>query len=69
MSPALVLTSVKAGELDGATIGYGVGNWHLYNDKRDDARRIFHDIVERNPNQWPSFGYVASEAELAVVRK
>ena len=68
MSPTVLLTSVKAGGLDGATIGYGVGNWHLYSGKREDARSIFHDIVERNANQWASFGYIASEADLARLR-
>ena len=32
-----LLTAVKAGGLDGATIGYGVANWHLYNGRRADA--------------------------------
>jgi tetratricopeptide (TPR) repeat protein len=63
-----LLAEVKAGGLDGATIGYGVANWHLYNGRRDDALQLLRDIVERNSGQWPAFGYVASEAEVARLR-
>jgi tetratricopeptide (TPR) repeat protein len=51
--------------LDGATKGYGVANWHLYHGRRDQARKILTDIVESNAAQWPAFGYVAAEADLA----
>jgi hypothetical protein len=56
---------VKKGGLDGATIGYGVANWHLYNGRKDEARTILQQIVDANAAQWPSFGYVAAEAEFA----
>jgi tetratricopeptide (TPR) repeat protein len=49
-----------------ATAAYGVGNWHLYNGRREAARRIFRDILAGG--QWPSFGYLAAEAELARMR-
>jgi tetratricopeptide (TPR) repeat protein len=64
-----LLDAARAGGLDGATIGYGVGNWHLYNGRRDTAMQIFRDIVEKSAAQWPAFGYVASEAELARARR
>lgn len=51
--------------LDAVTIGYGVGNWHYYNGRRDEARRIFASVVDANASQWPAFGYLAAEAELA----
>jgi hypothetical protein len=54
--------------LDAVTIGYGVGNWHYYNGRRDQARKIFASIVETNASQWPAFGYLAAEAELARAR-
>ena len=60
-----LMETVKTGGLDGATIGYGVANWHLYNGRRDEARKILTQIVENNAAQWASFGYLASEAELA----
>jgi tetratricopeptide (TPR) repeat protein len=48
--------------LSNATLGYGLGNWFLYNGKRADAERIFRAVT--SGNQWSSFGYVAAEAEL-----
>ncbi len=50
-------------DLQSATVGYGVGNWHLYNGRAEQARSIFEKILEQ-PG-WASFGYIASEAELA----
>jgi tetratricopeptide (TPR) repeat protein len=49
-----------------ATAAYGVGNWHFYNGRRDEAERIFRRIVAAG--QWGAFGYVAAEAELARAR-
>ena len=51
--------------LDAVTLGYGVGNWHFYNGQRDQAMAIFRRIVDDQPAQWPAFGYIAAEAELA----
>jgi tetratricopeptide (TPR) repeat protein len=50
-----------------ATAAYGVGNWHLYNGRRDEAERIFRRIVAGG--QWGAFGYIAAEAELARMRR
>lgn len=60
-----LMESVKAGGLDGATIGYGVANWHLYNGRAAEALTILTQIVDNNATQWASFGYLAAEAELA----
>ena len=49
------------------TTAYGVGNWHLYNGRRAEAEAIFARILEAK-SQWASFGYLASEAELARMR-
>ena len=64
-----LLSSVKAGGLDGATVGYGVANWHLYHGRPAEAQKILSDIVEQNATQWAAFGYIASEAEIARMRK
>lgn len=50
--------------LEGATQGYGLGNWHLYNGEPDRAREIFTDILDAG-SQWAAFGYIAAEADLA----
>ena len=48
--------------LSNATLGYGVGNWFLYNGQRAQAEKIFRQVTAGN--QWSSFGYIAAEAEL-----
>ena len=48
--------------LEDATAGYGIGNWHLYNGRVDEAKAVFRRIVATGP--WASFGYIAAEAEL-----
>lgn len=49
--------------IDDATVGYGVGAWHLLNGEHEAARSVFVRIV-RGP-AWPAFGHIAAEAELA----
>lgn len=50
-------------DLTSSTIGYGVANWHLYNDRTDQALDAFRRIT--SGSQWAAFGYIAAEAELA----
>jgi tetratricopeptide (TPR) repeat protein len=52
----------QANTLSNASLGYGLGNWFLYNGQRDEAVKIFRQII--SGNQWASFGFVAAEAEL-----
>lgn len=56
------LLSQDANSLSNASAGYGVGNWFLYNGKRDEALKIFRQIT--GGNQWASFGFIAAEVEL-----
>lgn len=60
-----LLTTIRgdADTLGSASLGYGIGNYFLYNGDREKAVTIFRKIVEGN--QWASFGYVAAEAEIA----
>jgi hypothetical protein len=52
--------------LQDVTVSYGIGNWHLYNGRPDQARRIFNRIL--GTTQWAAFGYLAAEAEVARER-
>ena len=63
--PDALMASLTDGSLDAVTIGYGVGNYHFYNDRKDQAMTVFRSIVEKQATQWPAFGYLAAEAELA----
>jgi tetratricopeptide (TPR) repeat protein len=51
-----------SGDLDPATIGYGLGNWHLYNGRREEAVRTFREVLAGG--NWSAFGYIAAEADL-----
>lgn len=48
--------------LSNSSVGYGLGNWFLYNGNHAEAEKIFRQI--NVGNQWASFGYIAAEAEL-----
>lgn len=52
----------SANNLSNATIGYGLGNWFLYNGQTAEADKIFRRVTAGN--QWASFGYIAAESEI-----
>ncbi|MCG8605298.1 tetratricopeptide repeat protein [bacterium] len=66
LSPEDLLSVESGEELDIATQGYGVGNWHFYNGNIDKAKEIFQKVVAGT--YWPAFGYIAAEADLARLR-
>jgi len=49
-----------------ATYGYGVGNWYLVNGDQPRAVEVFRRVVAGS--QWPAFGFIAAEADLARMR-
>jgi hypothetical protein len=53
-------------EIEITTVGYGLGNWHLYNGNRKKAKEYFQRIV--GTTYWPAFGFIAAEAELSRMR-
>jgi len=61
--PDDVLDVANADALDLATLGGGLGTWHLYNGRPEQAREIFRKVVATD--YWPSFGFIAAEVELA----
>ncbi len=61
---------VLAGAGTGAAataVRYGVSAWYLANGRRDEARKMWDQILA-GPD-WPSFGYIAAEADTARVAK
>lgn len=52
--------------LGSASLGYGIGNYFLYNGELEKAMDVFRKITAGN--QWASFGYVAAEVELQRLR-
>lgn len=53
----------SANTLGSASLGYGIGNYYLYNGDKEKAMTTFRQIVAGD--QWASFGYIAAETELA----
>lgn len=49
--------------LDFATAGYGVGAWYLASGMESEAFAMFRRVLDAG--NWPAFGYLAAEAELA----
>jgi tetratricopeptide (TPR) repeat protein len=48
--------------LDKATLGYGIGAWHLINGRKDRAVAAWRAVS--GGTQWASFGGIAAEADL-----
>ncbi len=49
-------------ELPFDTVGYGIGNWYLYNGQPAKAQEYFHRIVKGHV--WLTWGFIGSEKEL-----
>ena len=62
LPPDSLLNPGELRSVEDVTVGYGVGNWHLYNGRRELALAVFRRVVA-SP-QWSAFGYLAAEAEL-----
>jgi tetratricopeptide (TPR) repeat protein len=57
------LTPTGDGSPADASTAYGVAAWHLIEGRSDSATALFRRLVA-GP-QWPAFGHLAAEAELA----
>jgi tetratricopeptide (TPR) repeat protein len=54
-------------ELRFDTVGYGVGNWYLYNGNQAKAQEYFAEVVKGHV--WMTWGYIGSELEVARAKK
>lgn len=61
-----MLTSADTGDIDVATLSYGVGNWLLVRGDTTKAREWFQRSVRSGG--WPAFGFIMSEIELRRLR-
>ena len=61
--PLLLDPARHEGGVDFATTGYGVAAWYRLTGETDRADDLLHEIVGRS--QWPAFGHLAAEADLA----
>lgn len=59
--------TLKQGSSAGShSVLYGIGNWHLYHGRRDEALKVYREVLKSD--QWTSFGYIAAEADLTRLR-
>jgi tetratricopeptide (TPR) repeat protein len=64
LSPDTLLAEAQKQESSAAShsVLYGIGNWYLYNGRREEALKGFRKIL--SGDQWTSFGYIAAESDL-----
>jgi hypothetical protein len=62
-SPESLLATADDGS-GGSATRYGVSAWHLVNGRERDAASLWRTMLEGS--DWPSFGYLAAEAEVAA---
>ncbi len=60
------LMAQDSNSIDGTTILYGIGNWYFDNGQPEKALPLWEKILRGS--QWPAFGYIAAEAEVARSR-
>jgi tetratricopeptide (TPR) repeat protein len=61
-------TTLTAKGSEGVTLAYGLANDDYYSGLQDRAKVEFKEIVDKHGNEWPAFGYIAAEAELARIK-
>jgi tetratricopeptide (TPR) repeat protein len=61
-----MLTAADTGDIEVATLSYGVGNWLLVRSDTARAREWFQRSVRSGG--WPAFGFIMSEVELRRLR-
>lgn len=62
IGPDAVLTASDTGDVDVATLAFGLGNWYLLKGDTARATTMFKRSIASGG--WPAFGFMASEAEL-----
>ncbi len=62
IGPDDVFTPADTGDVQVATLSYGVGNWYLLRGDNARAREWFQRSVASGG--WPAFGFIVSEIEL-----
>jgi tetratricopeptide (TPR) repeat protein len=66
IGPNALFTPADTGDVDVATLSFGLGNWYLIQRDTVRAREQFTRSVRSGG--WPAFGFIAAEAELGRLR-
>lgn len=67
LTPATFFTPADTSDVDVATLSFGLGNWYLVKGDTNTARAMFERSVKSGG--WPGFAFMASEVELARLKK
>ena len=63
IAPEALFAPSDTGDVDVATLAFGLGTWYLVKGDSTRAREQFRRSIASGG--WPAFGFIASEAELA----
>ena len=66
LTPDALFAPSDTGDVDVATLSFGLGNWYLVKGDTARARTQFERSVRSGG--WPAFGFIASERELLRLR-
>lgn len=66
LEPDTLLQAADDAPLAAATMGYGLGMYHLLAGRTDQAIVEFDKVV--SSDQWAAFGFIAAEVELVRIR-
>jgi len=61
-----VFTPADTGDVQVATLSYGIGNWYLVRGDKGKAREWFERSIKSGG--WPAFGFIMSEIERRRLR-
>lgn len=67
ITPEELLSDAKEPGVDFATVRYGLAEWYLHQNRREEAVKVLEEIVASD--QWPAFGYIAAEVALKELRR
>lgn len=60
-------TSAK--DTDAVTIGYALGNMSIADGRVEEGVKQLKSLLAKHADQWPAFGYIAAEADVARLDK
>jgi len=63
VTEADIFEFMKENDLAAGTIGYGLGLWHLFAGRQEQAMQCFDTVLAGK--YWPAFGFIAAEVEKA----
>jgi tetratricopeptide (TPR) repeat protein len=66
-SPESLKATAK--DVDAVTIGYALGNMSLAGGRTEEGVKHLKSMMEKHANQWPAFGYIAAEADVARLHR